>query len=680
MADANAYGILNVIQEDDRISIRINALQKLHDTLIVKCNDHTIHKEDIQMAPMDVFIKEIQHNEDGIIEVVMGDNELHYSSNVDSLYLKRPFFNPDNVQISERQKLIVEGLDAMNFREYPKAIEIFYQVLEIDPSDREGLLSLSEIHFRRAEYDKSLEFASKVLIQNTYDSKANYLAAISYQAKDDAINALESFGWAARSMEFRSGAYAQMAKSYIKTGHYKRAMKYAEKSLDFNRYSIPALEMRIITKRLDKQDNFEYISELREIDPLNHLTRYEEYLADKTEENANNFKKFITNELPEETYLEVALNYHSLGLDKEASEVLTLGPRTVKNDLWLSYLNRLEDPDLSMQLLSDCINSEAEFVFPYRPESIKMLEWARSKKPSWKLDYYQALLYAGLNRMTEASDILVKLDNNPDYWVFYLARVSLVSDLSYAQKERDILKANIMAPEEWRSWNAMIQFYLENSQSDVAVGHAKKAYKRFPQNYTLGFLYAKALLRTGKYSQCIQVLKNIQILPFEGAYESRSIYEEAHIRNALEYLSKTRYTSCINILLEGLEWPENIGVGKPYEPEQRSFEILLAYCYKKMEQAPEAEKNLDRIINYTKENLEISTPEHYLGLIALKLQDKSDEAEALLNRINNSKDIDQEVKNMINNLYLNQDEDLSLKDTQKSDYGLLSQISKLVLD
>jgi tetratricopeptide (TPR) repeat protein len=680
MTDATAYGVLNVTKENDVVTIGINALQNLHDTLIVRNNYNIIHKELLQLTPMEVFTQEIQNTQDGEIEVIVGNNKLHYSSNKDSLLLKRPFKQTKDDLLSDRQRLINEGQDAMNFREYEKAIMVFHQVLDLDPSDREALLSLSEIHFRRAEYDKSLDFVSKALIQNTYDGRANYLAGISFQQKDDAVNALESFGWAARSMEYRSAAYAHMAKLYIKMGRYEKANEYVQKSLDFNRYNIPAHELGIIAKRLNKQDNRKHISDLQKTDPLNHLSRYEEFLADRSEENKNNFRKFITNEFPEETYLELALNYHTLGLNKQASDILTMGPGSIKNDLWRSYLNRVADPSLSMELLSNCVDSNADFVFPYRPESIKMLEWARSKQSSWKLDYYLALAYAGLNRMPEASDILMKLEDIPDYWVFYLARVNLVHGFTSTQKERDILKAHSLASENWRSWNAMIQFYLDDSQSDVAATHAKKAYKKFPHNYTLVFLYAKALLEIGEYSQCINILKNIQILPFEGANESRRIYEEAHIRLALELIYKQKYKGSVKVLLDALKWPENIGVGKPYDPEQRKTELLLAYCYEKMGQESQTEKYLNHIVDYTEATIDSSNPDHYLGLLTLKIRGDEDDAITLLNRINNSQNFDKDLKQWINNQYNNEAINLSIQGEEKSEYILLTQIANLFFE
>ncbi|MCK5702135.1 MAG: DUF5107 domain-containing protein, partial [Cyclobacteriaceae bacterium] len=347
MASASPYAVLNVTKSDGTIGIGINALQNLNDTLFVKVGNMTVSKELLVMKPMDVFTKSIPIKSSKDFEIIVGDKKLYYTSKQDSLIIKRPFKISEELQVSKRQQLINDGEDAMNFRKYEKANKIYSDLLKDDSSDKEALLALSELHHRKGEYDKSLHFSSLALMQNTYDGKANYLAGISYRKKEDFVNALESFGWAARSMEFRSTAYAQMAEIYVRLSSYEKAVDYAQKSLDYNKYNITAREVKITASRLVGNETENLIRELQEIDPLNHLAGYEAYVVEKSDIKKDDFSKRITNEFPEETYLELALFYHSLGLTSEAANVISDGPSCVKNDLWLAYLNRTNNPDLS---------------------------------------------------------------------------------------------------------------------------------------------------------------------------------------------------------------------------------------------------------------------------------------------------------------------------------------------
>ncbi|MCK5369285.1 MAG: hypothetical protein KAQ62_12060, partial [Cyclobacteriaceae bacterium] len=386
------------------------------------------------------------------------------------------------------------------------------------------------------------------------------------------------------------------------------------------------------------------------------------------------FTKHITSEFQEETYLELALFYHALGLENEAKELLSISPSCVKNELWLAYLSRNDNPDFSVDQLSKCAVSSPEYVFPYRLESLEMLEWARTRNPSWKLDYFLAINYEGVGRKDKALELLTSLKDQPDYWVFYQTRALLLGDTNLEQQKNDLQKANELAPESWRTWYKLIQFYLANKKYDSAVALSEKASKKFPDSFELEFLHSKVLLKNGSYQQCIKILKDIQLLPSEGAGESRIVYEEAHIKYALELIDKRKYKSSVKVLQEAMEWPENIGVGKPYDPEQRKAEYLLAYCYGKIGNKSLANEQLKSIVDYTNEMIERSSPDHYLGLMALKVSGKEDEAETLLSRINNNTEIDSSVKEWINDQYKNEGSNASSQDSAADKYRLLTRI------
>jgi hypothetical protein len=75
------------------------------------------------------------------------------------------------------------------------------------------------------------------------------------------------------------------------------------------------------------------------------------------------------------------------------------------------------------------------------------------------------------------------------------------------------------------------------------------------------------------------LLEKVVILPQEGAHEGHDIFEAANLKLALDRLEKKKYREVIQFLDDSRNWPENLGAGKPYEPDTRLQDYVSAYCY-----------------------------------------------------------------------------------------------------
>ena len=193
MVDASEYGVLNVVQENEEVRIGINALQELNENLNIYINGVQVISETLEMNTMDVFTKIIPAKSTDVVKVVVGRNKLHYISKSEASLLKRPFYSDENLKLSKTQKLYTEGWELMKYREFGKALDKLTELIEIDPSHKDGLLKLSELEFRRTNYDRALKHSNTVLKMDTYNPEANYKAGIIYRAQRDYVNALESF-------------------------------------------------------------------------------------------------------------------------------------------------------------------------------------------------------------------------------------------------------------------------------------------------------------------------------------------------------------------------------------------------------------------------------------------------------------------------------------------------------
>ena len=170
--------------------------------------------------------------------------------------------------------------------------------------------------------------ARRALQLDTYDPEANFLAGNLYRALGRRADALDSFGWAARSVAFRAAARIRLAELALEGGYLAEARRNAVLALDHDQASIPAREVMVIASRLagDGIGAARVLAELLELDPLNHFFLAERYLVarddrygESAEGAAARLAASMRSEYPGQTLLELAVGYANRGLPDDAA-------------------------------------------------------------------------------------------------------------------------------------------------------------------------------------------------------------------------------------------------------------------------------------------------------------------------------------------------------------------------
>ncbi len=638
MVAATEHGVLNVNTKDEKVLVGINALQPLNENLVILKNGKEVYRERLSLKPMGVHTVLKKASVVDTIEVLVENTQLYFKNDPERLKIKRPFKSEETMRISEIEQLHYGAWEDMKFRNYHLAHEKLSQLVKIDSFHRNGLVKLSELEYRRTNYEKALKHANRVLRQDTYDAGANYITGISYRALGDHINALESLGWAARDVKFRSVGHAQMAEIYLQMKDYHKAKIYANKALEYNVFNLNARKvLAIIHRKMGNDGAFKkQIAHIQDIDPLNHFIVTEQaFWANEGSLKASVLKN-IHNEFLKETILELALMYHHLNLSEEAQHILEIVPNDSKINLWAAYYYRNQDKVKSDSLLKKVVDESIEFVFPYRQETARVLEWANNEIDHWKLKYLLAQNYFAVNLRQESEALLKQVQDKPTTDTFYRFRAKMLESEGYNYQLDNYTTALDLDGDDWKVWEEFVQFYLENKKYDQALKLTRKATRKFPNNYNIGLVHSKALLHTGNYAEVLAVLKDIQILPYEHARESRQVYEKAHIAIAQENYSANDYIEALKVLKMSKEWPENIGVGKPYDADERPQDYLLALTYAALHNTKEKDKALNSVIAQTIANIDLPDTNHVFGLWALEKQRRTEDLERMLLMLENN--------------------------------------------
>jgi len=208
---------------------------------------------------------------------------------------------------------------------------------------------------------------------------------------------------------------------------------------------------------------------------------------------------------------------------------------------------------------------------------LPMLEWAAAQSNHWHMKYFLALNNWGLGRSQEALQLLNSISGEIHNAVFYLTKASLQNELG--QSTIDAVKQAVQIDKSnWRSWNQLILTTEKEQGKEKALIAAEEAHKILPNNYSIGMEYANLLVLNNKEESAIEVLKGLKVLPFEGAHRGRLIWERAHLGAAIQQFENKSIPKAKDLLNAGKSWPENLGVGSPYDPDLRRFNYLLAYA------------------------------------------------------------------------------------------------------
>jgi tetratricopeptide (TPR) repeat protein len=324
----------------------------------------------------------------------------------------------------------------------------------------------------------------------------------------------------------------------------------------------------------------------------------------------------IRQELPHETYIEMAIQYYDWNMAEEALRMLALAPAHPMVQIWQAYiLDRTGKKDEAANKLDMAMAASPELVFPFRPSMIKLFSWANEQKPNWKWRYYEALIYWQTNQTDIAKTLFNSCGTDPDFVPFYLAKAELFQD-DPATAGESLDKAYQLDPFNWRTGLKLAKYYSKEKHNDKALLIAAKNYKAHPVSFIVGLQYANMLKLNGRYVETLSTLSHLEVLPAEGDVNAHSLFRETNALYALEFMKTHKWNKAISYLQKAETWPENLFSGEPYFADNRMTRFLTAYCYEKLKNQSKEGEVFTYITTY-------KNPDGWTSLLGNKLTDQT---------------------------------------------------------
>ncbi len=602
LTDASREGAMHVEREDGgaSVAVTVQAFGDVADTLRVWSGDELVAAEPVDLAALQPHRARFAIDAERAFRVVLPALDLDYSSDPAVRTLDRPF-EMDPVaweSTPEADRLVFQARELAKGRRYRQARELFDAAAALEPWNRGALLGLADLDLRSARYEDGLEHARRALQLDTYDAAANFMAGNLYRALGRDVDAREAFGWAARTVAFRTASYVRLAEIMTGAGEWEEAERYARLALDFDRNSVPAWQLIAALGRLagGAAAVREAHDALLEIDPLHHFVLAERYLADPTAAGAAALTGAMQSEYPDQSLLELAVAYAGWGLGDDAVSVLDVAEKAAWERPWPQLggggggmAGVGDEPRVSAArplirawraFLADDPGGLGEpgdlaYAFPFRPETLPVLRWAARHDSHWGWRYLLGLNLWALDRKAEAALAFELLGAEPDYGPAYAARGHLLGEVDGRDPGLDFTRAVELAPGNRILRTTLIRYLLDEGRWAAALESSARAREIFPDDFNLALLQVRALLNAGGYREAIDVLAGTHVLPSENARESHHLYELAHVGAAMDEIDGGNHAAARDYLEAALLWPESLGQGRPFEPDERLVRYLL---------------------------------------------------------------------------------------------------------
>ncbi|MEX2231168.1 MAG: DUF5107 domain-containing protein, partial [Cyclobacteriaceae bacterium] len=626
---ANPYGALNLRVTKNSLKLDFIPLQDMAEELKVYEGEKLLYSKNVNLKTLKLFSDSLAFsgNADNLT-VILGETKMKYKTDPKEGLMNRPVKSPENFDWNSVFGLYTMGREYIQQRYYSGAEEKLKAALDKDPNYLPAISDLAMIAYRNMDYDKSLQYSIHALSIDSYDPAGNFYYGLANNQLGKNTDAKDGFDIASLSYAFRGASYTELSKIYFREKDYSKARHYAEKSLEVNAGNAPAYQIIALISRIEKQKNDaeSALKKLENLTPLNHFIRFEQYRWQNSEANKKQFVSRIQNEMPHETYLELADWYSSLGQLTESMEVLSLAPENPLVFYRIAFLSDKLKSGSGKEFIEKANQLSPALVFPFRESTAEALEWTIPQTQNWKPKYYLGLIHWSRQNTDRAKELFSQC-GDPDFPAFYATRAELFKNEKYSD---DLNRAAQRDPKQWRYGKLLADHFLEQKNYLEALTVASDYHKRFSGDFRINMLLAKAYLLNKRYKETTDLLNITTILPYEGATDGRQLYREAWLMQAARQIKDRDHKAALNSIEKAKLWPENLGAGKPYDKsiDLRVEKYMEALVYENNKQKEKAKAKYDEIIAAPKSRRRQVTD--LITALALKKNNRTDEGEKLL--------------------------------------------------
>lgn len=516
------------------------------------------------------------------------------------------------------EALVMQGIDAEKENKRKVAREKYEAALALDAGNCDALVGLAVFEIESAHYQSARYRLQSALARNSEHGMAwYYLGAVwlgeDWQRGGDALcldEALAAAHEAAQSLDTAALGHDLLGRIYMRKFLYADALRAFEESIERAADPRVALEHRMLALHaMGKRDEaLDAAADILARDPLRILPR-----AVQAEWGTLDWPEAagtILAQCGEDSFavLEAAYEAADLGvLRAPVPEHLTRLPSpavpllracidvpgsALAADpmayLLLAYLNPSFKIEADTDNLLRAANLSPDYVFPSRPESLPVLQYAAAHDDKdFRLYYgydifadvpdrgcfslYLGNLYAGLGRIEEAVtawEKAVALDDSLSVAHRNLGMYAWKKENDLSKAAARYSKALSARPDDQILYRDYANILIAQDKRGEAIALLERSPAEPSRRGDVTTLLAQAYLDDEMYEETLALLGDKSFSNWEGNVTTWRIYHLAHLARGKERLDAGDAAGALSDFEASLDYPENLGVGRPADPEE----------------------------------------------------------------------------------------------------------------
>jgi tetratricopeptide (TPR) repeat protein len=609
--NANLNGAVNLEKrEKNSVFLGYYSTKKIEKAkVLLKSGDKVILQQEVEISPAKTFTATLKLKEAVIltdlytelVNTATGEVLLSYQpveqKKIEDLpgVVKNP---PAPKDIATVEELYLAGSRIEQFHNPRlKAMDYYMEALARDPGDIRTNTAVGNYYLKNGDYSKARAYLAKAITRLTKDytrpsdGEPLYLQGLTLKALelyDEAIDTLYRATW---DYAWHSAAYLELAKISGRRGDDEKALQQVEESLSTNARNNRAIAFKAaLQRRLGKyHEALATLGGLPVSDPLDFRIANEYYLTLKALGEGMKAEKVLADLKVKmrdfvQNYLETATGYLDEGLLREAEDVLMgfTGKDPIV-DYYLGYIQHKNgNPERAAQYFASGSAQSIDYVFPFRLETISVLETALSYNPADS----KACYYIGniLYDMQPAKAIVYwerAVSINPD---FAMAQRNL--GWGYYRHEADQLKA-VAAYEKAIALDRSQSIYYSELDALYEMTNAslEKRLALFERSNEIVKSRDDAFVRqinvltlAGKADKAVEYLSGMTFSYREGNSRAREVIIDAQLMLGRKYFEEKDFQKALDHFFEARIPDEEAGSARSGNRDiQVNYHIGLAY-------------------------------------------------------------------------------------------------------